>query len=852
MRQLSIHGSQDTGKRVFSRLYCHISSLPTHGTTVSDLVESAAWIAKVHPETDFNVVRLDNADQSIGLLHYPEFFDEAFPRLHRSWKVNLSTDQISFRNYEDSLNPPILHRKELMLAENHAQSKVFSSLTKELEQLGLFADPLRIGFKREWDKLLAERGFRVIGHQIVPLGNEEAEGTAVVDDGAPIEIARHLTALSRQNFSAPIQMLWRHGLFDGSRTLFDYGCGKGDDLRGLMENGIRATGWDPYYAASSSISAARIVNLGFVINVIENPVERREALKRAYTLAEELLVVSTMVATENPPITPFGDGVLTSRSTFQKYYTQAELREYLRTTLDEEPISIAPGIFFVFKDKSSEQRFQAGRYRSRIRIRPLTRPQTEAEPIRRHRQNERSPDDDQIHRALLDALWALCLDLGRQPEAEEIQNAEEIQKAFGSIRKALRLVLSRNNLVLLENARRQRADDLRVFLALQQFSTCKPYKHLETRLQRDIRAFFGNYASAQDAGKVLLYSVSRPEVLDQACLTAAEQGLGWLEPSHSLQLHSSLVPRLPASLRVYVACACVLYGDANEADLVKIHIRSNKVSFLKYDNFLGTALPRMIERTKISLRSLDMQIFSYGAEYPSPLLYLKSRYINEEIPDYAGQLAFDQALIGLGIIDLSSFGPSEADLLDRLRRARWRVNGFKLERLHLIPDLDDLCGEHFTYRQLIECGETQSSTGLANCPKRPESYTALLDLATNILDPMIEYFGGIKITYGFCSPELARRIPHRVAPALDQHTAHEHNRLGKCICSRLGAAVDFLVPDEDMKEISDWIIANLPFDRMYYYGKTRPVHISFGPDHARQAFELVANAHGKLVPRPYR
>jgi DNA phosphorothioation-associated putative methyltransferase len=59
-------------------------------------------------------------------------------------------------------------------------------------------------------------------------------------------------------------------LLDGTHSLFDYGCGRGDDLRGLRENGIEAQGWDPYFAPDEPVVAADIVNLGFVINVIED------------------------------------------------------------------------------------------------------------------------------------------------------------------------------------------------------------------------------------------------------------------------------------------------------------------------------------------------------------------------------------------------------------------------------------------------------------------------------------------------------------------------------------------------------------------------------------------------------
>jgi hypothetical protein len=54
---------------------------------------------------------------------------------------------------------------------------------------------------------------------------------------------------------------------------------------------------------------------------------------------------------------------------------------------------------------------------------------------------------------------------------------------------------------------------------------------------------------------------------------------------------------------------------------------------MKYDDFLGRAIPNMTERAKINLRTLDFQLYTYGTEYPCPPLYLKSRYLNEELPN---------------------------------------------------------------------------------------------------------------------------------------------------------------------------------------------------------------------------
>lgn len=80
----------------------------------------------------------------------------------------------------------------------------------------------------------------------------------------------------------------------------------------------------------------------------------------------------------------------------------------------------------------------------------------------------------------------------------------------------------------------------------------------------------------------------------------------------------------------------------------------------------------------------------------------------------------------------------------------------------------------------------------------------------------------IRLSYGFCSHELGKHIKKRVAPKLDQHAAYELNSKKNLICPRLGAAVDFIVDDENMREVADWIAENMPYDRLYFYGEDRP------------------------------
>jgi DNA phosphorothioation-associated putative methyltransferase len=839
-------------KVVGGRTYLHVDALSLLDAVLTARVAAAEQLAQVKRHEHFNLVRIDDAGPCIALLNYPEFADDPFPALRESWLVDLDCSTVGYRTYVDSLNPPILHRKELLLLPDDPRREGYAELTRIAESIGLFEDPKRIGYRRQWLHLVQEKGYRLVGHTLAPLGNDESAESEAEAAQLPLHVgwqaARQLTALARYGFSAPVQSLARHGFLDGRFSLFDYGCGRGDDVRGLTENGLAVAGWDPYYAPDQPIHPADIVNFGFVVNVIEDFDERLEALTRAWSLAERLLVVSVMLANQNEPRGQrFRDGVLTQRGTFQKYYTQAEIKAFIEAALDEEPIPVAPGVLYVFRDQEVEQRFLVDRYRNRRNLLryPAVPVRERATPSRRNRSAEKY----EAYREPLDHLWERWVALGRPPDPSEVEDLVALTEGFGNLGRALRFIGERHDADAIQRSRHARIADLQVYFALSQFAHRRPYKHLEPGLQRDLNAFFGDYAGAQTAARALLFGIADVEAIALACRYAAERGLGWLEEGRSLQLHSSLVEQLPPLLRVYVGCAAVLYGDYRHADLVKIHIGSGKVSLMRYDDFAGQPLPRMIERVKIKLREQDIDYFAYGEGYEPPFLYHKSRTINEEFPRYPEQVAFEEVLDGLELFDFSGYGPSPDKFLATLARNRWTLDGFQLTRATTLPGFDDPCGRYLTFRQLIECGETRARTGLANRPQRPASYNALHDLAVRVLDPVIDYFGMIRLTYGFCSPELAREIAGRIDPKRDQHAAHEVNRRGQPICLRLGAAVDFLIDDENMLEVAQWIVAHTPFDRLYFYGPDLPIHVSFGPNHDRQIVWMVVTLSGRRVPQ---
>jgi DNA phosphorothioation-associated putative methyltransferase len=477
-----------------------------------------------------------------------------------------------------------------------------------------------------------------------------------------------------------MQLLARHGFLDGQHSLLDYGCGRGDDLAILEAAQLPARGWDPHYRPEGDLSnPADVVNLGFVLNVIESPDERAEALKRAFSLAKKCLAVAVMVVgkANTEGMQAFQDGYLSKRGTFQKYYTQPELLDFVSGVLGAQPITVAPGVVFVFRDELAEQRFLRNRHRREPRLAELL---GIVSPLTAKRARSRKTITEQYWESLQE-FWKRTVQLGRLPGEEELDQdlREVICGEIGSIRKAAALARKAFGLKALNQAEASRTEDLTVYFALQAFNKRPRYRELPLELQRDIKAFFGSYKSAEAAGQALLFSLGEPATIRHACQQAASNGFGFLDDDeHSLQLQAGLIEKLPAPLRVYVACAEHLYGDIDTADVVKIHVQSGKLSLMYFDDFEGKPLPALVERVKIKLRRLDVDFFDYRRYDPPPLLYMKSRYMSPKQRNYRQQWEFDKQLLGLGLFDFSGYGPNAAEFWAGLAEFGLEIRDFRL------------------------------------------------------------------------------------------------------------------------------------------------------------------------------
>ena len=388
-------------------------------------------------------------------------------------------------------------------------------------------------------------------------------------------VARYRTALSRTALSRPLaQALADQVVVPGRHSVFDYGCGRGDDLRHLQALNIQAAGWDPTHQPDTTRQPAEVVNLGYVVNVIEDRLERADALRQAWRLASSVLVVSARLTWDARDLAgqPLADGILTRSRTFQKFFEHTELAAWIEQVLGVVPLAAAPGIFYVFRQASDAQEFLARRvvaYRPRITIDPVTLVEA--------------------HREVLQPLLDFAFSHGRPPKPGELTPDVEtaISERMGSVTRAFNLVRKATGEDQWHSAIQARQRELLVYTALSRFGRRPRFGELPATMAADIRALFGSYQQACTRADDLLFAAGKPDVVQ---LVARSATVGKQTPS-ALYVHRSGLDYLPGVLRVYEGCGQVLAGTIEGANVIKLSVTEPQVSYLSYPGFDKEAHP---------------------------------------------------------------------------------------------------------------------------------------------------------------------------------------------------------------------------------------------------------------------
>lgn len=425
-------------------------------------------------------------------------------------------------------------------------------------------------------------------------------------------VLRHKTAIRRGDYSRPVKCLLRDGLLEQSLTFFDYGCGRGEDLELLTNDGFPCSGFDPAYRPEGVRAPADVVNLGYVINVIEDPAERTQTLNQAWSLCRQVLSVSAQVilsAKSKSPI-EFADGVLTTRNTFQKYFEQDELKNYLESELQTEAIPAGLGIFYLFKDEVRRQQFLANQFRRR-------------EIVPRRRIAELRLEEA---RQALKPLMDIIADLGRLPDASEFDGTPMIVEHFGSLKRAFAAIQRITGPETWETIARHRREDILVYLALSRFRKRPLVSHLPVVLQRDIKVFFKTYGKACAEADALLFKAGDPSAIDEACKASM---VGKLLPD-DLYVHRDALEVLDPVLRIYEGCGRAFLGEIEGANIIKIHRRSGKLSYLVYPTFEEDPHPALCRSIRVNLRTRQIDSTDYSKSANPPILHRKETFLSPE------------------------------------------------------------------------------------------------------------------------------------------------------------------------------------------------------------------------------
>jgi|TARA_R100000479_G_scaffold152616_1_gene88514 hypothetical protein len=144
---------------------------------------------------------------------------------------------------------------------------------------------------------------------------------------------------------------------------------------------------------------------------------------------------------------------------------------------------------------------------------------------------------------------------------------------------------------------------------------------------------------------------------------------------------------------------------------------------------------------------------------------------------------------------------------------------------------------NFTLSELTK-SDTAIRKGINNNPNA-EQIEKLKALCENILQPVRDHFGRVKVTSGFRSVDLCLAIG---SSQNSQHAKAE--------------AADFECPGVDNAELADWIHKNLPYDQLIleFYTPGEPnsgwIHCSWIPNQPRASYLWAYRSEGKTKYKP--
>lgn len=427
---------------------------------------------------------------------------------------------------------------------------------------------------------------------------------------------RSKTAIKRYSFSRPVTFLLENDLLNLETSFFDYGCGKGDDVRLLKKQGFKCSGWDPGSFKDQKKVKADIVNVGYVINVIPDLNERIKVLKDAWKISKKVLCVSARLNNEISLLTQkneYLDGYITEKETFQKFYDHFELKLFIELTLNARAIAAGPGVYFIFKDEQLESQHKLNKYKSYIHIPKSLKVEVLYEE----------------NKELFENLKQYILQKGRLPKTNENFDDNKLTEKFRSYKAALNILnriypkLDINEIAL------KRKEDYLLFMSLEAFNGRSKLNTLPIETQNDIKEFFSNYKTAKEESDKLLFSIGDPHVIR----TKISDCLIGKKTQEALYIHIQAVDKLDVTLRLYEGISRQYLGQP-EGNIIKFPYDKKSISYHNYPEFDKNPHPELKSVTKVDLLNLKIIDKDYSTRSNPPILHRKELFIDRSDKNY--------------------------------------------------------------------------------------------------------------------------------------------------------------------------------------------------------------------------
>jgi DNA phosphorothioation-associated putative methyltransferase len=417
---------------------------------------------------------------------------------------------------------------------------------------------------------------------------------------------RQKTAIGRSDLSAPVRQALADGLFQGSPSVLDYGCGRGQDVARLRQLGHEAVGWDPHFASDVPLGHYQLVFLTYVLNVIEEPVERQEALRNAWRHCTGVLAVSVRLTWDQRRVrgSTMGDGTLTSRETFQHLYAISELRHLVSEVTDVHVVSPRPGTVYAFRSAQD-------------RLGYLARDVSAGGAF-----------GQETSASTVEALLAFARRHGRAPKFEEVPAAHMPELSVLSTTQLRRLISTSLSPAELEGGTRRATLDTILFLAMALFEGRGRLADMPLAVQENVRAHFASYRQAcQRADRLLI------KLRDDTYLRGAmRNSVGKLTPT-ALYVHSSATSQMPIALRLYEHCGAVAAGRPAGWNILKLNHSGRRVAWSAYPDFETDPHPRLAWTYGVSLETLEADMQDFSTRQNRPLLHRKHEFLAADHPD---------------------------------------------------------------------------------------------------------------------------------------------------------------------------------------------------------------------------